>query len=304
MTMLGWWIGCGDSDTSVAPEDSAGAAAEETPAAEVARYRDCGARIEQSDAGDVAFQTEDRVYDGWGWLASSAFDYGQDGVFDARTDWTRDRWGNVLETRLTEGEVTVTVFYGAYDADGNPIVETWDDDGDGVPNTVRTWTAEDGRVAEGTTDVDGDGEIDERFTYTYDGLGRVAAITTTPESPAGLFYDDARTYAGDSDAIIGWTLVVRDDDGTVWLDWAYTWTRDELGRVVRLDRTEDGVASDTTYTFDGDGERPASSVETTPEWVVETTYGYDDAWRLVIRDSILGVSGEVHERTTWDCPAP
>jgi len=194
---------------------------------------------------------------------------GPNGVDAPVTTYSYDPVGNLLTREDPDGSTTNTTTY-VYDAVNRVVSETDQNAGtrsytyDAVGN-LATVTDRDGRVTQYTYDA-----LDRRTAETwYTGATVVAGVVTggSVEKTIAYTYDaDGRlATAGDGDS-------------------SYTYTRDNLGRVMQTDLTATSLMPDVSLaaTYDAKGQRTSlnATVDGAADFV--NTYQYDHDGRLTI----------------------
>ena len=138
---------------------------------------------------------------------------------------------------------------------GNQTKEEWDSDGDGTVDQIYTYTYDaNGNRTRTEYDSDGDGTADQIYTTTYDANGN--RTREEYDSDGDGTADRIETYTFDANGNRTRSEYDSDGDGTV--DEITTYTYDANGNRTSEERDSDGDGTAdeiTTYTFDANGNR-------------------------------------------------
>jgi hypothetical protein len=207
------------------------------------------------DAPDPALVPTDVQADCWYWRV---FDYEQDDAADALTlafvDPVLLLVTHTEDDGDADGEVDQIADF-TYDTAGHTLSWSYDLNADGIPDSVTTATYDaDALYTLYTVDDDGDGALEERWTYSNIGGVRVEA-----------YLDEG-------------------DDGTI--DMVYRYTYDAEGRRTDIvgDRGDDGIPeSIATYTYvDPTGPDYTYALDDDADGELESrsTYAFDAEMRV------------------------
>ena len=176
----------------------------------------------------------------------------------------------------------------AYDAGGR-VVSTRYDDGRRVVAHGYTYDAG-GRILAYTKDVGGDGSIDERGDYTYDGYGKLV-VSTVADASGVVVITVSYLYDAAGNAVTTTYL----SPSTTYVQQA-TYDGHANPLVVTYDYGMDGSVDSRTenrYTYDAAGRMALQEVDNDRDgaFEVQVTYGYDAAGRRVSMDSVTVYGG-------------
>ncbi len=242
-----------------------------------------------------------------------------DGTYDEREYSVRRDTGDAspgarleqyfVDLRNDDKRVRITM---EYDGEGRPSRQEFDNNFNGVINTVITWTYHgNGEVAEtiNATDVDQDGSFDGFTRRVYDEQGRLTRSET--DSTAG---DDPN-----GDAIDSWETWEYDGlttkhsefniDGLIRYDEN---DYDEMERWLRQAESPNGDTDfedteDTVTTFTWDGNTRTGHTDgtggTAPdgEWDFESIVVFDDdGWLIESKSRVRGGAFKDHSKRSYD----
>ena len=233
---------------------------------------------------------------------SYAFDQTGDDVVDASVTYVRAN-GMVVETRQdTDGDgIEDTFGYFTFDAKGRPLSTSFDMDGDGDIDLVRTEVWEDSPTATRHYVDDGsDGTTEYLEIMLLDGEGRTVELQSDLLFD-GVIEDLTRYEYGDSDLV---TARRYDDGADGSYDVVERWEYDDLGRVTLQSRDigDDGRDTWTTTTYDADCDRPVTIVEASATGTARRTdYTYDAQGRpeTVVEDDYADTLPDRLHAWTW-----
>lgn len=169
--------------------------------------------------------------------------------------------------------------------------------GDGTVDMLTTYDFP-GNLRTRDRDADGDGTLDDRWTYTYDSDGRLQTIESDERVDGSV--DFTTTYAYDTSAKVR-TKEYRDDRAVAFL-FTCTYATDTL--VTEQDTSGDGsVNALTTYGYTD--EAMVVEYDTNADAVIDFRYSYtyDDAGNIGGAELDDGADGTVNTRYTYayDC---
>ena len=146
-------------------------------------------------------------------------------------------------------------FNSANSITGNQTKEEWDSDGDGTVDQIYTYTYDaNGNQTRYEYDADADGTVDQIYTFTFDANGNLTRYEN--DSDGDGTSDRIYTYTYDANG--NRTRYEYDSDGDGTADEITTYTYDANGNRTSEERDSDvdGTADEiTTYTFDANGNR-------------------------------------------------
>lgn len=236
---------------------------------------------EYTDGAGVASTRVVYTYDVMNDVLVEVDDLEADGVADVTSTWTYDASGNVC-TLVTTGLWEADFAWShTYDAAGNPLIATYDDDVDGVPEltVARTWDA-DGRALTETWDYEsvdawGTPYTDYGWAYTYDAAGNLLVAAYDSGLDGNALDVWTRTY--DAAGNILTSTTDYGDDGVI--DGVGTYTYDADGNVLSIESVNAYGSSTRLYTWvDGRVTRLQVDRDGALAWWEE--YSYDAAGDL------------------------
>lgn len=164
-----------------------------------------------------------------------------------------------------------------YDANGNEISFTGDNNGDGNPNSIYLHTYdENGNLLSSSEDSDGDGIPEEINTYTYNANGN--QLTYTKDSDGDGNPDRITTYTYDANGNRLTYSYDSDGDGTPEEITTYTYDANGNELSYSRDTDNDGIPNSIgTYTYDVDGNLLSYSIDSNGDGIADDmrTYTYD-----------------------------
>ena len=144
-----------------------------------------------------------------------------DGGFNKAGDlFTYDAEGRML-TRVIETDGVVTISTWTRDSDGRPLTVHTDDNGDGVSDSITSYTYDENGSSMMTWDTDADGVIDHVRYFTRDENGQLLLLEDDADNDGVIDY--IKTYTYDED---GNTLTSQEDNdanGVIDFSRSYTW---------------------------------------------------------------------------------
>lgn len=199
-----------------------------------------------------------------------------DGIPESTTVYTYDDAGSLIRRLDVNGGGDRNIEETTYDAAGNRISESYDRNGDGIPESLYTYAYDAaGNQTYRSDDNDGDGIIDAIYTsfVKIDESGNRTSRSTTDSNGDGIIDSSLTTIVNANGDLTG---QFSDDDGDGIIDSSFTATYDEAGNQTRqsFDYDGDGIFDTTFYTYDAAGNLTSQSSDTNGDGIIDSSSTY------------------------------